>query len=66
MRKFEELTKDIELIYEHGIYFKDIDNDVYGVLAEDTNFLIRDFENQSNKKEVLKQIEENIELLKTF
>lgn len=69
--KTEEILKKykIELVYNHAIYFTVQDDTVYGVLAEDTNYMIKNIE-QLQKihtiEKIEKDIEERISLLQTF
>ena len=53
---------NIELIYTHMIYFNDLDDYSVGVLAEDTNDLIR---HMKTEKEEIKALE-NLKLLREF
>ncbi len=66
MKTVEELEQEynIKLIENHMIYFCDKDDYCVGVLAEDTNFMIR---NQiDNKGDIYEKIDENIKLLKSW
>ena len=59
----EEFLKQhkLELIYEHAIYFEELEDTAYGVLAEDTNYMIR---NIGKHRITAEAIEENLKLLK--
>ena len=54
----------ISLIYEHAIYFEELEDTAYGVLAEDTNYMIRNIEKYSTI--TVEKIDENLQLLKTI
>ena len=61
--KKEEIEEKYNLksVYNHMIYFNDLEDYAVGVLAEDTNYLIRNYSSKYKK-----ELEENIKLLKTF
>jgi len=54
-------THNLVLIHNHAIYFKELDDTAFGVLAEDTNYMIR---NIGTFEISIEKIEENLELLK--
>lgn len=54
----------LTLVYEHAIYFKELEDTVHGVLAEDTNYMIRNIGKHSEI--TISSIEENLKLLKTI
>ena len=66
--KTKEILKkyNIELVYDHAIYFADKKDTAYGILAEDTNYIIKNIEQLQKihpKEKIEKDIEENISLL---
>ena len=54
----------IELVYNHAIYFQKLEDSAFGILAEDTNYMIRNYGKIGYENIKLDSIEENIELLK--
>jgi hypothetical protein len=64
--KTEDILKKekIELIYNHAIYFEEIEDTVYGVLAEDTNYMIQNIGKRDYPSISVTEIEENLTLLK--
>jgi len=52
----------LTLVYEHAIYFEELGDTVYGVLAEDTNYMIRNIGKHSEI--TVEAIGENLKLLK--
>ena len=52
----------IDLIQNHGIYFEEFGDSALGVLAEDTNYMIRNI--AKNKEITIREIESNLEQLK--
>ena len=55
---------NLALVYNHAIYFKELDDTVFGVLAEDTNYMIRNIGKHKHSEITIEKIEENLELLK--
>ena len=54
-------THNLVLIHNHAIYFKELDDTAFGVLAEDTNYMIRNIGKRS--KISIEEIETNLQLL---
>jgi len=55
----------LELVYHHAIYFYELEETVFGVLAEDTNYMIRNYGKEDCCPAItIEAIEENLELLK--
>lgn len=60
----EELIEkhELSLVYEHAIYFKDLEDTAYGVLAEAINYMIRNIGKHSEIS--IEEIEKNLALLR--
>jgi len=55
----------LELVFNHAIYFYDLEETVVGTLAEDTNYMIRNYGKEDYSSAItIESIEENLELLK--
>jgi len=54
-------THNLVLIHNHAIYFKELDDTAFGVLAEDTNYMIRNIGKHSEIS--IEEIEKNLKLL---
>lgn len=61
--KKEQLEKkyNLKCVNNHMIFFNDLEDYAVGVLAEDTNYLIRNYSPKYKK-----ELEENIKLLKSW
>jgi len=53
---------DLVLVFNHAIYFKKLEETVYGVLAEDTNYMIQNIGKYSEIS--IEEIERNLEQLR--
>ena len=60
-------NSSIRLIENHMIVFTDIEDYSVGVLAEDTNYMIRNMDSISiGKEEIKEKIKENLNLLREW
>jgi len=62
----EEILKkfNISLIYDHAIYFEDLKDTAFGVLAEDTNYMIKNIGKKGYPSITTQEIEENLKILR--